>query len=200
MTKQNFLDKLRTKLKALPKKEVEECLSFYSEMIDDRIEEGLSECDAVSAVGDVNKITKEKLGEEISEKLAQGAKKKNDKRDYGKLALIIAGSPLWAPLAIAALTIIFSLYASAWAIIASFWSAFAAFAVSVPAGLILSMALFFNDLSLAAAISISAALVSFSLAIFSFFGCLWLTKKLTALSVISAKYVKTLFTKKETRK
>ena len=59
MTKQNFLDKLRTKLKALPKKEVEECLSFYSEMIDDRIEEGLSECDAVSAIGDVNKITKE---------------------------------------------------------------------------------------------------------------------------------------------
>jgi len=200
MNKKEFLEALSIGLKDYSEKDRQQYIDYYSEMIDDRIEEGLSECDAVSAVGDVNKITKEKLGEEISEKLAQGEKKKNDKRDYGKLALIIAGSPLWAPLAIAALTIIFSLYASAWAIIASFWSAFAAFAVSVPAGLILSMALFFNDLSLAAAISISAALVSFSLAIFSFFGCLWLTKKLTALSVISAKYVKTLFTKKETRK
>ena len=53
MDKQEFLSKLRAKLFGLPQKELEERLSFYSEMIDDRIEEGLSEEDAVKELGTV---------------------------------------------------------------------------------------------------------------------------------------------------
>ena len=43
MTKINFILLLSEKLKNLPEKEVEERLSFYSEMIEDRMEEGFSE-------------------------------------------------------------------------------------------------------------------------------------------------------------
>ena len=53
MDKQEFLSKLRAKLFGLPQKELEERLSFYSEMIDDRIEEGLSEETAVKELGTV---------------------------------------------------------------------------------------------------------------------------------------------------
>ena len=38
MCKQDFLDELRAKLIGLPKQELEERLTFYSEMIDDRME------------------------------------------------------------------------------------------------------------------------------------------------------------------
>ncbi len=42
MTKQEFIAELRKGLSGLPKKELEERLTFYSEMIDDRMEEGLT--------------------------------------------------------------------------------------------------------------------------------------------------------------
>ena len=46
MSKSEFLDVLRKELKSQPPQDVEESLNFYSEMIDDRMDEGLSEEDA----------------------------------------------------------------------------------------------------------------------------------------------------------
>ena len=56
MTKQEFTKKLREKLRALPEQAVDERIDFYSEIIDDRVEDGLSEDDAVSGIGDVDAI------------------------------------------------------------------------------------------------------------------------------------------------
>ena len=56
MTKQEFLSKLRSGLVGLPQNEVEERLEFYSEMIDDRMEEGISEEEAISDIGNVDEI------------------------------------------------------------------------------------------------------------------------------------------------
>ena len=50
MTKQEFSDKLKKLLSSLTEEEISERIGFYLEMIDDRIEEGLSEDEAVSAV------------------------------------------------------------------------------------------------------------------------------------------------------
>ena len=47
MTKFEFLEELRNGLNGLPKNEIEERISFYSEIIDDYIEDGLSEEHAV---------------------------------------------------------------------------------------------------------------------------------------------------------
>ena len=47
MRKQEFLTELRKGLSGLPQDDIEERLSFYSEMIDDQIEEGLAEEEAV---------------------------------------------------------------------------------------------------------------------------------------------------------
>ena len=56
MTKEEFISELRKKLSGLPEKEIEEGLSFYCEIIDDKIEEGFSEEEAVSGVGSVDEI------------------------------------------------------------------------------------------------------------------------------------------------
>ena len=42
MTKKEFLSALREKMAGLPKDDVDDRIAFYSEMIDDRMEEGLS--------------------------------------------------------------------------------------------------------------------------------------------------------------
>ena len=54
MTKLQFLLALHDKLTGLPRDEVEERLNFYSEMIEDRMEDGLSEEEAVAAIGSVS--------------------------------------------------------------------------------------------------------------------------------------------------
>ena len=47
MSKQEFLAQLRKGLSGLPKEDLEERLTFYSEMIDDRIDDGMAEEEAV---------------------------------------------------------------------------------------------------------------------------------------------------------
>ena len=51
MTKKEFISELQKMLSKLPSREVRERLIFYSEMIDDKIEEGFTEEDAVDSIG-----------------------------------------------------------------------------------------------------------------------------------------------------
>ena len=53
MDKQEFLKKLR---QGLPAEDREERILFYTEMIDDRMEEGYSEEEAVASVGSLDEI------------------------------------------------------------------------------------------------------------------------------------------------
>ena len=75
MTKLNFLLTLHEKLAGYPKEDVEERLSFYSEMIEDRMEEGLTEEEAVAAVGSVEDIAAQIASELSPEKKEQRSKK-----------------------------------------------------------------------------------------------------------------------------
>ena len=56
MNKHEFLAALRRELTALPHGELTEQLNFYNEMIDDRMEEGMTEEDAVAGIGSVASI------------------------------------------------------------------------------------------------------------------------------------------------
>ena len=52
MNKEQFLAALRARLTALPRADLERTLQYYSEMIDDRVEDGMTEQAAVADVGD----------------------------------------------------------------------------------------------------------------------------------------------------
>ena len=56
MTKQEFLSELERALGKLPHAEVEQALAFYDEAISDRMEDGLSEAEAVADLGPVDEI------------------------------------------------------------------------------------------------------------------------------------------------
>ena len=56
MTKREFLIALKACLSGLPKEEIEQQINYYTEMIDDRMEEGLSEEEAVGQIGDLEEI------------------------------------------------------------------------------------------------------------------------------------------------
>ena len=59
MNKSDFTVELYEKLSSIPFKEIDERLSFYIEIIDDKIDEGISEDEAVASVGSVDEIVKE---------------------------------------------------------------------------------------------------------------------------------------------
>lgn len=51
MSKQEFLGALYNGLSGLPKEDIENSVQFYSEMIDDRMDEGMTENEAVEDIG-----------------------------------------------------------------------------------------------------------------------------------------------------
>ena len=63
MTKKEFLNELERKLKGLPKQDIEDRLSFYSEMIDDYIEDGLTIEEAIDKIGSSDEIVSKIVNE-----------------------------------------------------------------------------------------------------------------------------------------
>ena len=129
MTKQEFLLRLRNGLAALPTEDIEKSVEYYREMIDDRMEDGLSEEEAVAAIG-----TPDEVARNISAESAQNSRpeqpktqpqpKKNTSIGLKILAilLIILGSPVWFPLLMAAVIVILAIIISLIAIIVSLYA------------------------------------------------------------------------------
>ena len=71
MRKQEFLAALRKGLSRLPQDDLEERLTFYSEMLADRMEEGVSEEEAISAIGNVEDIVRQAVADIPFAKIAK---------------------------------------------------------------------------------------------------------------------------------
>ena len=120
MTKYEYLEELQKGLSDLPKREVGERINFYGEMIDDRMEEGLSEEEAVLAVGTVEEIVLQ-ISEEIKEaKLSKKSASKRRLRPW-EIVLLVLGSPLWLALSIVAFGVGIALYAVLWSLNLCIW-------------------------------------------------------------------------------
>lgn len=176
LTKNEFIAALRDKLSGLADKELDERLDFYAEMIDDRIEDGPAEEQAVMQIGSVDEVVSQILSE-IPLSLIAKKKIKSAKRPSTlETVLLAVGSPLWLSLLIAAFSVVFSLYLSVWSVIVSFWAVFASLAACAAAGIV-SGAVFVATSTLSSGLFIAAAgLICAGLSIFCFFGCAAATK------------------------
>ncbi len=186
MTKQEFITKLQEKLYGLPKRDIEESLNFYIEMIEDRIEEGLSEEEAVLKVGTVDEIASQIIGDISILKIAKERIKPKRSFRVWEIILIAVGSPIWVSLAIATVAVIFSLYVVLWSVIVAFWAVYGAFITCAVAGILGGLLFVFSGNAISGIALILASIFCAGLAIFTFFGCklstngnLWFTKKLT---------------------
>lgn len=136
MTKYDFLDLLKQKLSGLPEDDLNERLNFYSEMIEDRMEEGLTEEEAVAAIGDAEDIVSQILEDTPLTKLVKQKMKPKRKRKTWETVLIILGFPVWFSLLAAAFAVVFSLYVSLWSIIISLWACVASLGACSAGGVI----------------------------------------------------------------
>ena len=197
MNKQEFFAQLRKRLSGLPEQDVEERLSFYSEMIDDRQEEGLSEEAAVAAVGSVDEIVAAVVADTPLTKIAKERIKTKRRLSLGEIVLLVLGSPIWLSLGIAAFAVILSLYLSLWAVIISLWAVFVSLA-ACSVGCVLSGFAFLMRLNGASGLAILAAGVTCAgLSIFMFYGCKAATKGSFILVKNAVTGIKKFFVKGE---
>ena len=196
MNKQEFLEELRGRLAGLPEEDIDERLTFYGEMIEDRMEEGLSEEEAVSAIGSVDEIVTQTIADIPLSKIAKERIKPKRRLKTWETVLLAVGSPIWFSLGIAAVSVIFALYISLWAVLVSLWAVFgslALFAVgTVPACMV--FALGGNPLS--GLIVLSAGFVCGGLSILMFFACSKTTNGILILTKKFAMFIKNCFIKK----
>lgn len=122
MRKKEFLESLERGLKGLPKSDIEEHVNFYSEMIDDRIEEGLNEEEAVNQIGTVNEVISQILAETPITKLVKERVKPKRALKAWEIVLLVLGSPLWFALIVVMLSLVFSAYVTVWALMVSFFA------------------------------------------------------------------------------
>ena len=185
MNKQEFLKNLRSSLSNLPQEEIEERIIFYCEMIDDRIEEGLSEEEAVSAVSTAD----ETITQSTNEQPTPTPKTKRKFKSW-EIILLILGSPIWFSLLIAAFAVAIAVYASLWA-------AFVAVASSALSCIILGVLLAFSGKALIGVASIGVGIALVGLSIFFFYGSLAATK---GSIFLTKKIFRLIFNKKEASK
>ena len=190
MTKHDFLEGLSERLRSMPDEEKNERLEFYAEIIDDYIDDGLTEDEAVAKIGSLDEValriteltpaaSDETLSKKVKrEEKAQKSKEPHEKRGLGvrTITLLAISSPLWIVLLAAAFAVVITVYASLWAILISLWSLPVSLAISAVAAPVAFVVFIVQGFPIAALGTLGAGFFALGLAVFLFFGCMAATK------------------------
>ena len=129
MTKNEFTFELGQRLSSLPKQDIIKSIDYYSELIDDSIEGGMTELEAVASLGSVEEIassildgfSEQKENAKIKIEETPKAKQKRRLRAW-EIVLIVLGSPIWLSLLIAVFAVLISLVAAIFAVMISLFA------------------------------------------------------------------------------
>ena len=206
MNKYEFLTNLRAKLWALPEEDKQRSVDYYAEMIDDRIEEGMNETDAVKDICGKNAVDEldeaawieEVAAVILSEKETEQKQEKTQRQKRSlkrwEIALLILGSPLWLALLLTAgavvlalaisafavivslAAVVFTLYVVMWVVILCLWVGALALALSSIAGILVFIPLLIKNLIPHGFLTVGSAVACAGIAAAWGFGCYYLTK------------------------
>ncbi len=182
MNKQEFLVILRESLVGLPREDIERSVDYYSEMIDDRMEDGLSEEEAVNAVGSFEEIISQILTEVSLPKLVKERVKPSHALKTWEILLLIIGAPLWLPLLVALAAVVLAVCLVIWSIIVALYAVNLSFLIVGIAGICGFVVSVFSGSGTQAMLSLGAGLVGAGITILLFLGFNQITKGILFLS------------------
>ncbi len=197
MGKEEFLARLGEGLAGLPREDAAERLTFYSEMIDDRMEEGLTEEEAVAQIGPPEAVVSQIIGETPIAKLVRERVRPKRRLRAWEIVLLALGSPIWVSLLVAALAVVFSVYVVIWAVIAALWAVEGSCIAGTLGGAAAGVMQTLKGGPTQGLLLIAAALVLAGLAIFLFFACRAATTGAALLTKKIALWIKSRFAGKE---
>ena len=197
MQKTEFLSLLRMRLMGLPEEDIIRSLDYYSEIIEDLMEDGFSEEEAVASLGSVDEIVAQILMEIPLPKLVQEKIRPKRALKAWEIALLILGSPIWVPLLLAGIIVMLALYLVLWAIIVVLYAVDLSFAASAVAGAIMFFACLASGHVPQGVFSFGLALTCAGLAILLFFAFNRFTKGILRLSKRAMLSMKSAFIGRE---
>ena len=190
MTKAEFIDQLKNMTAGLSGEEADKFIEYYSELIEDAMEEGMTEQEAVASLG-----TMEDIADYIKENnnavntqsfpaVTQYAPKPQPRKmlPVWAIVLIIIGFPIWFSLLCAA----FSVYISVWAVILSLFASALAMGVG---GIGMAVAAFFTGDFGMLMVVLGAGLLLIGIGILLAVGTVVLTKLYAKLTAIIVKAI-----------
>lgn len=117
MRKEEYLNRIRDLLQGLPSEDLEPSLAFYAESIEDRMEDGMSEEEAVASMESPEEAARAIQMELPLPKLVKA--RVRDRRRMGpmEIILLVLGFPLWFPLLLTAAVLALTFYLLVWVLV-----------------------------------------------------------------------------------
>lgn len=195
MNKNEFIRELSERIRSLPQKEQEEILSYYSEMISERMEDGMTEQQAVEALGSVQEIAEGiMLDAPLTAIIKEKVKPKRELRGW-EIALIIIGSPLWISLALVVFALVLVVYILLWTLVLVMWVVVLSFGASALACLLASVIGFAQSNAPVGLALLGAGMLLFGLCLYFTVLSVLSVKGAARLSVLIVKGIKKCFVK-----
>lgn len=116
MKKDEFIARLRKNLSGLPKEEREDRVSFYSEMIDDKVADGYPEEEVIDDLGTPEEVAKEIIGDTPLRTIIKERVKPKRSLKGWEVLLLVLGFPLWFPLVLTIFILFLSGFIVVWSL------------------------------------------------------------------------------------
>ena len=162
MKKLEFINELGAQLHSMPAEEVRPLLDYYMEIVADRMEDGMTEEEAVASLGPIPELAEKILAEQPQPEqesepiptpapLPEPVPQAKRRWSGSSIVLAIILSPLWLTL----LCVLISVEIAVWVTLASLVVSFGALILGGIAGSILSLIPMFDPVSISARIFVS---------------------------------------------
>lgn len=196
MNKAEFLAALRERLSGLPEEDFNKSIDYYTEMIDDRVEDGMSEEEAVACLGSMDEIITQILSEVSLPKLVKEKVKPKRALAVWEIILIIISAPIWFPIVLSVVTTILSAYLSIWMMVLSLYLLDLSIAISGIAFIGLAIAELLKGAFAVFGALLGFGLVALGVSILLFFTFNLITKGIIYISKKVLLGIKSLFIRK----
>ena len=197
MNKHEFLAELRKGLSGLPKEDIEERVAFYGEMIEDRVEEGCSEEEAVSEIGSVDEIVSQIVAETPITKIVKERVSPKRSLKAWEIILIILGAPIWLSLLIAVFAVLLSVWVAVFSVVVSLWAVAVSLVAMLIGGIAAGVVIIVKGGVWQGIALLGAGLACAGVGILLFIGCLYAVKGIVFLTKKIAVGLKKAFIRKE---
>ncbi len=191
MTKQEFLSELERALGKLPHAEVEQALAFYDEAISDRMEDGLSEAEAVADLGPIDEIAAQIAAE--TPPIPRAIARANTGSRTLNIVLLAVFSPIWIPIVLALAAAALAVYVAIWAVIAALWAVDAVLVLMPFAGLAALASTVGGGMPLPGVFVFGLSLVSSGFGLVASFAVFWASNLLFQATRTFARWIASLF-------
>ncbi|MBR1797868.1 MAG: DUF1700 domain-containing protein [Clostridiales bacterium] len=195
MKREEFIGQLENRLSGLPKDELEGRLSFYSEMIDSRMENGMTEEEAVDSFGSVDDVVEHIMSEIPLTKVVRANSSSKKGLPVWAIVLLIVGFPIWFSLLVA----VFAVFLGLWIAVLSLYIVAVAFIIAAVASVVVAVYMFITGRIAIGIMLVGVTLILVSFTIVAFVVTNLLVRGMGFLTKKTVFGIKSLFIGKEGR-